>query len=371
MKSLGAACCRHDRFHHKTGFRTGHSTGNVTQSVRPGFTLVELLVVIAIIGILIALLLPAVQAARESARRSQCSNHLKQLGLAAHLHVDTNGFLPSGGWGDAWAGCPDLGVGEKQPGSWAYQLLDYMDESVSRQVGRQFQCTDSNSRVAIREMIATAVPSFYCPSRRPAQAYPWTNRDTRNFEAPERAGKSDYAANLGDLNHWPNDDGPASLAAYDSHNWQHSGQNFVNIYYGMGHSPTGHTGVVFQRSEIRFSQITDGLSNTYLFGEKNLDPDHYEDCRAGNDDQGMYSGHDQDNLRSTFSDSPLPRYNFPLTPDTSGLTKEYSFGGPHPGVWQVVFCDGSVHQVSYGVQKEVHRWMGNRLDGNVIDASEF
>lgn len=371
MKPLGLASSRTSPVHVATVLRDRRSTGNTVRLSRSGFTLVELLVVIAIIGILIALLLPAVQAARESARRSQCSNNLKQLGLAAHLHVDTNGFLPSGGWGDAWAGCPDLGVGEKQPGSWAYQLLNYMEESISQQVGREFQCTDPNSRVAIREMIATAIPSFYCPSRRPAQAYPWTNTDTRNFKAPERAGKSDYAANLGDLDYWPNDDGPNSLAAYDSHDWKHSGPKFVNLYYGMGHSRTGHTGVVFQRSEIRFSQITDGLSNTYLIGEKNLDPDHYEDCRTGNDDQGMYSGHDQDNLRSTFSDSPLPRYNFPLTPDTPGLTKEYSFGGPHPGVWQVVFCDGSVHRVSYDLQKEIHRWMGNRLDGNVVDATEL
>ncbi len=348
-----------------------------TTRVRRGFTLVELLVVIAIIGVLVALLLPAIQSAREAARRSQCKNNLRQLGIAAQMFHDSYKFFPSAGWGDWWVGCPDQPMGERQPGSWAYQLLAFIEESARRRWPR-LQVRRSELARAIGQMVSTPISVFYCPSRRAAQGYPLSPRDIRNYDPPPLAGKSDYAGNVGDVPFVGTDVGPASIADYDSHDWQYSGPRFVAKVISKSNCLTGHTGVIFQRSTIEFRQITDGTSRTYLIGEKNLDPNNYTDGGALNDDQSMYTGWDKDNLRATTvillpSGSPI---GYLASPDTPGSEKlgswwQWRFGGPHPGGWQSVFCDGSVHFLSYDMDPMIHDWLGNRQDGNTIDESEL
>jgi prepilin-type N-terminal cleavage/methylation domain-containing protein len=360
----------------------------VSKNKRLAFTLVELLVVIAIIGILVALLLPAIQAARESARRSQCQNNLKQLGIASHMFHDTYKFLPSAGWGDWWVGCPDQGMGERQPGSWAYQLLGFIEETNRAGMGRGFKCDKSPaSLAAIGEMVSTAVPVFYCPTRRAAQPYPHGPRDIRNYNPPPLAGKSDYAGNVGDVPYVGKDVGPDSLADYDDYKWSQSGPAivaFANNYaakFSRAPCSTGHTGVVFQRSTISFRQITDGTSHTYLYGEKNIQDEFYEDGGALNDDQSMYNGWDKDNIRSTaitllpngtmVSSASFPPAPDTETPDQNTQQYQFAFGGPHSGGWQAVFCDGSVHFLPYDMEVLIHRDLGNRQDGNVIDIGQL
>ena len=137
---------------------------------RRAFVFVELLVVIVAIGMLLTLLLPAIQAARELTRQSQCKNHLRQIAFGCLKHEDAYRTFPYSGWSFGWMGDPDQSIGPQQPGSWIYTTARYIDKRSDFDIGAGLPW--HQKKVALAEQMATVVPVFYCPSRRPAVALP-------------------------------------------------------------------------------------------------------------------------------------------------------------------------------------------------------
>ncbi|MBN1853988.1 MAG: DUF1559 domain-containing protein [Pirellulales bacterium] len=320
------------------------------------FTLVELLVVIAIIGILVALLLPAVQAAREAARRSECSNKIKQLALAAINHAETHKFLPSGGWGWNWVGDPDRGFGERQPGGWTYSVLPYMEEDALWSMGEGV--TDAAlKRRLLSEMNAQQPGGFICPSRRTVKPTGVkTHWAPHNCNFIDTSGKSDYAICIGDALQadYMGFSGPSSYS---------QGDDLDSTVWPADDDPRSDhffNGVCSIRREIKLSQIIDGTSKTYLFGEKYLRPESYDGVGSSGsstydygDNETIFCGFNRDYQRSTYYE-PLP--------DRPGAILSDGFGSAHPGALNMAMCDGSVHTVSYDVDLVIFRYSGVRYD---------
>jgi prepilin-type N-terminal cleavage/methylation domain-containing protein/prepilin-type processing-associated H-X9-DG protein len=327
----------------------------VNMRKRAAFTLVELLVVIAIIGILVALLLPAIQAAREAARRSQCQNNLRQIGIAFLNYTDANMELPAGGWQFQWIGDPDLGNGKDQPGGWIFQILDFLEEGSTRQMAAGLPDAQKQQRLA--EMAATPVSTFVCPSRRSVGPWPAdpTYADPINADATTRCARSDYGACTSggysvDLNNRPRNFAITTDFPQTVEEAQHDETWEKEVFFDGKWHPNG---VVIPRYAIRLRQIIDGTSHTYFGGEKYLDADHYVDGTLINDDQSLYVGYDQDTIISAY---------FEALPDTPGLPQDnrFRFGSAHPGVFNVVYCDGSVHAIPFDIELQVHQAMGSR-----------
>ncbi|MDQ3329414.1 MAG: DUF1559 domain-containing protein [Planctomycetota bacterium] len=308
---------------------------------RSGFTIIELLVVIGVIAILLALLLPAVQSAREAARRTQCRNNLKQLALAVHNHESTYGRLPSNGWGFRWVGEPDRGTGKDQPGGWAYNLLAFLEQAPLREMGRGE--AEAVKRESLGDLTATPLNLFHCPSR-PGFTVGPQGFISAPFNAAFRpdVARTDYACCEGDFV-TDTREGPATLAEAAA--------------YPLWRDTSRATGVCFQRSEVRFAQITDGTSNTYLVGEKYVSRGGYDTTDDPGHDQSLYSGVDWDVNRWTL-DPPLP---------DSDYSDPRTFGSAHAGGCQMALCDGSVRNVSYTIDVETHRRLGNRRDGLPVE----
>lgn len=232
-------------------------------SSRHGFTLIELLVVIAIIAVLIALLLPAVQQARESARRLQCKNNLKQLGLAIHNYYETHQVMPPTGMGTFPAG---------NGFSWGAMILPQIERAtIYSQLDFNIMNTASASN---RNLIATPIPLFRCPSDTTREVY--TVPNVTAPLTPYPVATASYLAIIGE-------------DVTDS----------TNLFFVPGN------GFFKSRRAVRLQDVTDGTSQTLAIGEwrdydRNITPvlpDKNETWHAtwccwemANNSPGSYSG---------------------------------------------------------------------------------
>ncbi|MGI6417931.1 MAG: DUF1559 domain-containing protein [Thermoguttaceae bacterium] len=304
---------------------------------RPAFTLVELLVVIAIIGILIALLLPAVQAAREAARRSQCSNNLKQLGLALHNYHDTYQVLPLGVLQDNLTlefGYPRL--------TWTIHLYPFLEQQATYD---QFDfktpaCTGDNAIYlcpqnagSVNAPAAHVVPTLLCPSDARG-----INLRTR---APNYFARGNYGAFFGNLN---------------------KGATRVP-------TTTGHQPAAFSYRRVTLAAILDGTSNTMAFGEMVRDPweDGFRGCYWMDFPGAAWiftlntpNSRVPDQIRTSQCPAAYnrPELNMPCV-GVNGSAESAASRSRHPGGVQVAMCDGSVQFIAETIGLTVWRALGS------------
>lgn len=294
---------------------------------RRGFTLIELLVVIAIIAILIALLLPAVQQAREAARRTQCKNHLKQIGLALHNYHDTHSVFPSG-WIAVDAGVPSAHEGTSGVG-WGAMILPQMEQN---NVYQLFNSSRPLTDPANAAFLRSQVSEYKCPSD------PQPNFFKLNME-----GTTTPIAELPIANY---------LGVFGPENLDDCENSPGNLPV-MSDGTCKGSGMFYHNSSVKMRDLTDGTSNTMMTGERKTksDLDWFTSW------PGMIAEGEEAFQRVCGSADHVP--NHPATHFDD-------FSSHHIGGAQFGLGDGSVRFISENIDGGVYRSLATIQGGETV-----
>ncbi|NBO91856.1 MAG: DUF1559 domain-containing protein [Planctomycetia bacterium] len=330
------------------------------QRQRKGFTLIELLVVIAIIAILIGLLLPAVQKVREAAARMQCSNNLKQLGIALHAFHDGQGRLPPGCSNDV---APNGNGGNGWGSSWKVYILPYIEQD---NIFRAWQMNNNSGYVNGTNMSQTVplvhrmtIKPYRCPSSTIPDFYISSNNNGAIQMMTSYTGVAGSTIDAG-------------VAA------------MTECCNGTGNIVSGG-GVLFANSQVKLTDITDGTSNTIMVAEMS---DHLRDANnqpiPGNytaiTSQGPHgwtmgcatSASGAVNIRQfncttvrwSINQRGLGNSAANGSNENTGMNIPFSSG--HTGGAQMLFGDGGVRFLPSSTALQTIQWMASRSGGEVL-----
>ena len=169
--------------------------------------------------------------------------------------------------------------------------------------------------------------------------------------------RTDYAANGGDK--WTE----INIGYFTPPAPPQTAQDLATFRTEFGAMAHDTTGIMFAGSQIRPADVTDGTSNTYLLGEKYVNHDHYEDGQDVGDNESALIGDDRDITR--WGGPQVAPY--PALPDTPGYSDDLIFGSAHSNGFNMAFCDGAVQTMSFTIDNQIHGWLCNRHDDNVVD----
>jgi len=341
-------------------------------SSRRAFTLVELLVVIAIIGILIALLLPAVQAAREAARRSQCTNNLKQYGVALHNYIDTHKVFPISS---------DWGPNDTQLG-WQPRILPF---SEARQIWDQLNFVNANAANGGNGMEVDL--DFIQIGQNNARA--------RKFGAPFQRCPSDTTVTVwwesaGDGIFLPSYGGSLGSQIAPSANgacqpWNTFAQiNDINLQHGNTYDPVQISGIfgrLIHNMPTKPAHVTDGLSNTIMVGEY-LALCHDHSGGAGWNYNGSGNAHlhtlvPMNDMTTCYQPGVVspsgqtaaaadPLASNPACYDWANWNYSWGFRSKHPAGCNFLMADGSCRFLGQNINHILYQRLGGKADGKSL-----